>query len=221
MRLAGASISRKGRDMRIARAATAALAALALVGLAACTGGASTPTVVVTAPTVTPTPSATPVVTPVVTPTPTGHFYTLDETWNLAPETKAQGSGCTPGGGLPDGIWFGHVTTWSPTSISFDMECWWTGSGAQAQATAHGDEVNNDYYLTNDVPTVRTVTVAPGAFGLKADVLNISDTTSWVMYTPAQVIADPGGTMPTINPPLVWLAVNGGMVTSFAVQYVP
>ncbi len=197
------------------------VAALAVAALSACSTPA-TPTVIVTA--TTPGPTASPVVTPVVTPTPTptGHFYTLDETWSLSPETQPQGSGCSPGlGTLTDGIWFGQVTTWSPTSISFDMICWWTGSGALAEAAARGDEVNNDYYTTNDVATVRTVTVAPGAFGLKADVLNISDPTGWTMFPPAAVIADPGGSMPVGNPPLVWLAVNGGMVTSFAVQYVP
>jgi len=197
---------------------------IAVAAMSACSTPA-TPVVTVTAPPTGPTagPVVTPIVTPIVTPTPTptGHFYTLDETWSLSPETQPQGSGCAPGPGtLTDGIWFGQVTTWSPTSISFDMICWWTGSGALAEAAARGDEVNNDYYTTNDVSTVRTVTVAPGAFGLKADV-SLSSPGTWTMYPPAAVIADPGGTLPTHNPPLVWLAVNGGMVTSFGVQYVP
>ncbi len=200
----------------------AALAAIALAaGLTAC-GGGGTPNITYTI-TSGPSSTASPVATPIATPTPvvTGHFYTLDETWSLSPQTVPQGSGCAPGSGLPDGIWFGQVTSWSTTQIAFDMECWWTGSGALATAAARGDEVNNDYYITNDATTVRLVSVAGDAFALKADVLNISDTSSWVTHTVAQVIADPGGTMPVGNPPIVWLAVNGGVVTSFAVQFVP
>jgi hypothetical protein len=178
-------------------------------------------TVIATGPAATPSP--TPVVTPEDTATPADHVFTLDETWDLSPESQAQGSGCAPGvGQLPDGIWFGKVDTWSTTQVAFDMECWWTGSGAIAEAASRGDEVNNDYYLTNDATTVRVVQFAPDAFGLKADVLQLSDTGSWVMHPIADVIADPGGTMPVDDAhPIVWLAVNGGTVTAVAVQFVP
>ncbi len=203
-----------------------ALTALAVASLGACS--TSSPVVTVTAPTGGPTPGpsasslVTPVVTPVVTPTPTpDHFYTLDETWSLSPETQPQGSGCSPGlGTLTDGIWFGRVTAWSPTEISFDMECWWTGIGGETEAAARGDEFVNDYYVTNDVATVRTVSIHPDAFGLKGDVLNISDTSTWVEYSPAEVIADPWGSI-CESALIVWIAVNDGMVTSFAVQWTP
>lgn len=195
-----------------------ALAALALVGLTACTGGGATPTVVVTAST--PGPSASPVVTPVVTPTPADHFYTVQETFSLSPETEPQGSGCSPGlGTLTDGVWFGHVTAWSSASISFDMECWWTGSGALAEAAARGDEVNNDYYITNDVTTVRTVTVAPDAIAYKGD-SPWDNTAAWVPHTVAEVIADPWGTAAD-SALIVWIAVNDGVVTSLIVMWVP
>jgi hypothetical protein len=210
--------------MRLSRYATFGVAALVAVMLSGCSNG-SLPAVTVTSTGT--APSSTPVVTPTETatptPTPPAHFFTLDETWHLSPQSQPQGSGCAPGAtSLPDGIWFGRVTSWSTTQIAFDMECWWTGSGAIATAAARGDEVNNDYYLTNDATTVRVVSVAPDAFALKADVLNLSDPSSWVIHTVADVIADPGGSMP-VDPtnPIVWIAVNGGVVTSFAVQYVP
>jgi hypothetical protein len=209
--------------MRLSRYATFGVVALVAVMLSGCTGE-SLPTVTITATST--TPSSTPVVTPTetATPTPTAtdHWFTLDETWHLSLQSQPQGSGCAPGpSSLPDGIWLGNVVSWSTSQIAFDMVCWWTGTGAAATAAARGDEVNNDYYLTNDSTTVRVVSVAPDAFALKADVLNISDTSSWVIHTVADVIADPGGSEPVAPHPLVWLAVNGGVVTSFAVQYVP
>jgi len=198
---------------------TRSLTAMAVIvfsaGLAGCTdGGGATPVVTVTA--ASPTPS--PVVTPIVTPT---YAFTLDQTWDLAAPDEAQGSGCTPGSGLPDGIWFGYANSWTTSDIDFDMACWWTGAEAEAQAAADGVEAY-DYYITNDNTTVRVVSVASDAFGLKADVYNLSDTATWMEYTIAQIIADPFGAAPVESAPYrVWIAVNGGEVTSLAVQYVP
>jgi len=197
---------------------TGVIGAIAL-SLASC-GGAGTVTSTVTAD-VSATPasaSATPATTsaaPPPPPPPPAHVYVFGDEWTTSPESQAQGSGCTPGAtSLPDGVWFGYVKSWSTSQIAFDLACWWSGSGAIATAAARGDEVNNDYYVTNDNTTIRLVTVAGDIPAKKA---------GWEdgVFTLSQVIADPGGSLPTNAPYPAWIYVNGGVVTELAVQYVP
>ncbi len=164
------------------------------------------------APGATSTPTAAPAPPP---PAPPAHVWVFGDEWTTSPQSQAQGSGCAPGAGqLPDGVWFGFAKTWSTSQIAFDLACWWTGSGALATAAARGDEVNNDYYITNDNTTVRLVTVAGEIPAKKA---------GWEdgIFTMSQVIADPGGSLPTSAPYPVWIYVNGGTVTQLAVQYIP
>jgi hypothetical protein len=120
-------------------------------------------------------------------------------------------------------VWFGYANSWTTTTINFDMACWWTGDEAIAQAAADGYELDSEpFWITNDNPLVRVVTIASDAFGLKADIYSLSETSTWVESTIAQIIADPFGTAPVEPAPYrVWIAVNGGVVTSLAVQYVP
>jgi hypothetical protein len=115
---------------------------------------------------------------------------------------------------LPDGVWFGFAHSWSTTSIGLDLACWYSGATADAVAAAHGDEVNNDYYLLNDVGTLRSVPVDGDVPAKKA---------GWEdgVFTLSAVMADPGGSLPTNSPYPVWIYINGGVVTEVAVQYIP
>ena len=193
------------------RTRIAAVGSLGLVALAltACSGGGGPVVTVTGAP---PTPTASSGSTP--TPVSTAHVYAFGDEWTLAPANEAQGSGCAPGvGNLPDGAWFGFVHSWSTSQVAFDMACWWTGTEAEAQATARGEEAF-DYYITNDNTTVRLVTVAGDIPARKA---------AWGDgdFTLSQVIADPAGSLPTSSPYPAWIYVNGGVVTELAVQYIP
>jgi hypothetical protein len=200
------------------RAWTEIAAAITLVLTAAsCSPGATTtvtdsgsPTATASAAGATTGPTPAPTVAP-----PPAHVYVFGDEWTTNPATDAQGSGCTPGAGsLPDGVWFGFVKTWSTTQVAFDMACWWTGAAGEAQAAAHGTEFTNDYFVTNDSTTIRLVTVAGDIPAKKA---------GWDdgIFTLSQVIADPGGSLPTSAPYPAWIYVNGGVVTELAVQYIP
>lgn len=184
-------------------AAVAAAASLALVGCS--TDATPAPSTLGSTPA--PTAAAT-------TPTTSSHVFTFGEEWTLAPASQAQGSGCTPGAGqLQDGVWFGFAKEWSTTQIAFDLACWWTGAAAEAEAASRGEEAF-DFYITNDNTTVRLVTVDGDVPAKKAGADD-------GVFTLSEVIADPGGSLPTASPYPVWIYVNGGVVTAIAVQYVP
>jgi len=77
------------------------------------------------------------------------------------------GSGCSPGEAatLPEGEWFGFVTATSASGIEFDLACWFTGQAAVEAAAEDGEESPppNDYYVRNDNPQIRSLTVSPEA----------------------------------------------------------
>ncbi len=195
----------------------AAAVTVVLVTASCSPGTTTTHTASVPGPTA-PTASAAPAPAPTAAPTPApppGHTYVFGDEWTTNPADQAQGSGCTPGvGSLPDGVWFGYIKTWSTSQVAFDMACWWTGAKAMEVGLAHGYADAYDYYVTNDNPTIRLVTVAGDIPAKKA---------GWDdgIFTLSQVIADPGGSLPTNAPYPVWIYVNGGVVTELAVQYVP
>ncbi len=203
-----------------------------VVSLVACSSGPAA-TVTVTGPspgtsavvTPSPTPTPTPVFTPEPTaiptpapapgPAPASHVWVFEDEWDYTGEDGAQGSGCSPGSAtLADGVWFGLVHSWSTASISLDLACWYAGTTAEAIAAARGDEVNNDYYLVNDVATLRSVPVGGDVPSKKA---------GWEdgVFTLSAVIADPGGSLPTNYPYPVWIYINGGVATAVAVQFIP
>lgn len=131
----------------------------------------------------------------------------------------AHGSGCAPGAGpLPDGIWFGFATAWTTTSVEFDLACFYTGDAATAEAAARGEESPppNDYIITNDNPTLRTVPVAADAVGWRLDLNNELSPAPF-----ADFIADPGEYQACFDFCLMWLYVNGGEVTEIVSQFVP
>ncbi|WP_291380105.1 hypothetical protein [Demequina sp.] len=147
--------------------------------------------------------------------TPASDEWGFGDEWDYTGADGAQGSGCAPGSAtLPDGVWFGLADSWSTSNISVDLACWYSGATAESVAAARGDEVNNDYYLVNDVSTLRSVPVDGNVPAKKA---------GWDdgVFTLSEVMADPGGSLPTNHPYPVWVYVNGGVVTAVAVQYIP
>jgi len=77
------------------------------------------------------------------------------------------GSGCTPGDAstLPEGEWFGFVEATSANSLEFDLACWFSGDAAVEAAAEDGVESPppNDYYIRNDNPQVRSLSVSSEA----------------------------------------------------------
>jgi len=135
--------------------------------------------------------------------------------------TDAHGSGCAPGSPtLPDGIWFGFVTSVTTTAYSFDLACFWTGQAAVDHATANGDEAF-DFYIGNDNPTLRTVTFDPAGTAYWIDA-SASDLTpqpipmpDWPSNTGSHYVPCPGQSC------AVWVYINGGVATELVEQYLP
>jgi hypothetical protein len=136
----------------------------------------------------------------------------------------ADGSGClADSGALPDGIWFGYVMAWTPTSLDLDPACIYTGAEAVKQATAAGEESPppNDFFIANKTSTTRTIPVAANATALRVthDANGAMDNQN---TTYADMVANPGtyNKCPGEGCP-VWVAVNGGVATEVSMQYFP
>lgn len=135
----------------------------------------------------------------------------------------ATGSGCAPGGdGLPDGVWFGAMEAVSDGDIEFDLACWYSGDAANEAAAEDGFEeipVPNDYYVRNEVDTLRTVPIDPDAvihwYPAGSDIeLAVRPWIEWV--------EDPEGYLPCPGEWCnAWLYVNDGVVTEVMQQYTP
>jgi hypothetical protein len=123
----------------------------------------------------------------------------------------ASGSGCSPGAGpLPSGIWYGFVAAKGPSSLDFDLACFFFGSIAYTKGAEDGQAVEDDLYIRNNNPTLRTVPVGPSAV-----VYELTGATSTFVTLPyAAWTPDPTGSG-------YWLVVNGGVVTEIMEQYVP
>jgi hypothetical protein len=131
----------------------------------------------------------------------------------------AGGSGCAPGAGpLPDGVWFGNVGAIGAASVDFDLACFYFGDIAYTEGAEDGEEINNDYYIRNVNPVLRTVPIATGAMVFEIDAASIGylniPFVDWPV-DPAGYIACPS------NWCGVWLFVNGGQVTEILEQYLP
>ena len=59
---------------------------------------------------------------------------------------------------LPDGIWFGFVTAFTPGTLTFDLACFWTGAAAEAKALEDGEEAF-DFYIRNKNPRTFPVSI--------------------------------------------------------------
>jgi hypothetical protein len=173
-------------------------------------------------PTTTPTTSTTTTAAPTTTTVEAGPYIYLGVgtfPGVLGDPLDAHGSGCAPGAGpLPDGIWFGFPNAWTTSSIDFDLACFYSGDAAIAEATARGEESPppNDYIITNDNPTLRTVPVATGAIGHRLDGTIVTQPVPF-----ADFISDPGEFQDCFRFCLMWLYVNGGEITEIVSQYVP
>lgn len=131
----------------------------------------------------------------------------------------ASGSGCTPGSGsLPAGVWFGYASAGNASSVQFDLACWYFGDLAWEIADTYGHTAENDYYVVNENPTLRTVPVAADAVVHHIDPMSIGhDPISY----PDWLLEPPGYLMCPFDFCPLWLYVNDGVVTEILEQYVP
>lgn len=132
----------------------------------------------------------------------------------------ASGSGCAPGSDdLPDGIWFVFMLEKLPNAVRGDLACFWFGDIAYEVGEAAGDEVADDFYISNESNRIRTVPIASGA----AVWVIAGDTTEGHSAIPfgdwpsdeSTYVQCPGDFC------TVWLYVNDGVVTDIVEQYIP
>ena len=214
-----------------------AIAALILAAGACSTGSgteAATTSTTPAAPTTTTSTSTSQTTTTTVPPTSStttsvasepGRFVVLDPSIfpadPLPGSDGASGSGCAPGAGdLPGGVWYGTIVSAEPGSIEFDLACFYFGEIAWEVAAAVGEEANNDYWIINDNPALRTVPVAAKAvvWSIPADLSDLvplSYLTEWPPDWQRAYAACPGEFCG------VWLYVNHGVVDEIVEQYVP
>jgi hypothetical protein len=103
---------------------------------------------------------------------------------------------------LPDGVWFGFIAAVNPSSIEFDLACYWPDDGDQ-------DGLN----ITNENPKLRTMPVAADAVGWRMIMSGGSSTWDPMVYsTFISTPADPA-LCPPEGCPGAWIYVNGGEIT--------
>ena len=193
---------------------------LLIIGLAlvvACGEGAATSTTLASTTTTTEAPTTTTTLQPTTTAAPATTVTTGAST-TTTPDDGAEGSGCSPGeGSLPDGDWFGLVTSRRDGSLDFDLACWFTGDAAVQASAEDGEESPppNDYYVRNSNPATREVPVGENvevAFFPDGDPTNETDIDydDW-----AALLATRGYELG------VWLKVEDGVITEISEQWVP
>ena len=122
------------------------------------------------------------------------------------------GSGCSPGTGtLPDGIWFGDITSVSGGSFEFDLMCFAPRPEGESEEYGIGE-------ITNSNPTLRTVAVGAGA-----PVYVVDMSMNWVQQPYSAWHVDTGAVSgcPLEWCSAVWLYVNGGEATEIMVIWTP
>ncbi len=172
------------------------------------------------APTTTPAPA-----TPTSTAAASTTSSTTAATSSPAPPTTAGGATEEPSeigdsddtgrSELEDGRHFGFWETFEIGDTiaygEFDLAQFLTGAAAEAAAAERGDEVNNDYYIVNDNPRLRTLiaegdTVVRVLEGGTPDLLDSNVADFAVERSP-----DAG----------FWVTIEGGIVTEIEQQFVP
>ncbi|HEY6628176.1 MAG TPA: hypothetical protein VI193_04260 [Acidimicrobiia bacterium] len=192
---------------------------LLIVGLAlvvACGEGAATSTTLVSTTTTT-VPSTTTTLQLTTTAAPSTTVATGVSTTKVL-DDSAEGSGCTPGEGpLPDGDWYGLVTSRGNDALDFDLACWFTGDAAVQASAEDGEESPppNDYYVRNSNPDTREVVVGENievAFFPDGDPTNVTeiDYDDW-----ADMVATRGFELG------VWLKVEDGVISEISEMWVP
>ena len=187
--------------------------------IAACGDDAGSDTTsTTTGSTTTVAPTTTEAPTTTVQPTTTTTASTTSS--GVEPDTNdlAEGSGCTPGiSPLPDGEWFGLVTSRGDDSIGFDLACWFSGDAAVQASAEDGEESPppNDYYVRNANPETREV---PAATGVGVVFYPDGDSTNEEVVA----FADWAALVEQRGYELgVWLEVEEGTITSIREQWVP
>lgn len=133
---------------------------------------------------------------------------------------EADGSGCTPGeGSLPDGEWYGQVTSASPDEVEFDLACWFSGDAATRAAAADGEESPppNDYYIRNVNTTLRTVEVGDDVMVVWYPEIGDPNSEATISYEEWRDAFDDRGEFALG----VWLEIENGAISAIREQWVP
>lgn len=146
-------------------------------------------------------------------------------------QSASAGPSVEPGTDLEDGRHFGFIQTLDETGLlSFDLAYFLTGDEATQAAIEHGDEAPppNDYYIVNDNPRLRTLTLVPDVSIVLLDWNRCCDHTispdlstfSRVISAGEDLVEIDGQTYYGRLSPY-WITVRGGMVTMIEEQYLP
>lgn len=139
-------------------------------------------------------------------PLPTTTSTTTDEWYSVAmPDYQVAslpgagghyGSGCSPGSDtLPDGVWFGRVTTAKESRVAFDLMCFGPGPEGPGE-------------ITNSNPKLRTVPVDPSAVVHRVT----DDGLGWHAVLYSAWLTIPASSF-CVDGCMHWLYVNNGFIT--------
>lgn len=156
----------------------------------------------------------------------------------LPGSVAAAGSGCSAGGSLGDGIWFGYVNTrWEDDGtygVDFDPACFYFGDAAYEEGEKDGVEVSNDYYVRNASEATTEIELSPTT---DVHYISSSDGAEFLVIALAYWPAQGGGSYQcsveereSDGSAIVdvmgdfcgmWLYINDAMVTQIVEQFVP
>ena len=133
---------------------------------------------------------------------------------------------------LEDGRHFGYVMSVDvgERTIVFDLAIWLSGEEADRayqEATGETGHVPNDYYVVNDNPRLRTLTLAPDVrvrlldWNECCDTFFDADLGVWAQAIATNEHIDDGGHEYSNNSRQVWITVRDGVVTLVEEQYSP
>lgn len=133
---------------------------------------------------------------------------------------------------LENGQHFGYVTSVDvgERTIVFDLAIWLSGEEADRayqEATGETGHVPNDYYVVNDNPRLRTLTLAPDVrvrlldWNRCCDTFVDADLGVWAEVVARQDFVQDGGHQYSPNAAQVWITVRDGVVTLVEEQYSP
>lgn len=155
----------------------------------------------------------------------TGTALALDPLPTSADSTSPAGDGCAPDrdGLLPDGTWFGLLTSAGPDTATFglDLACFFTGEAADAAALADDpaaevpvpngvyirNESDNGYALVDSGSATIYLLDAAGGAELSAPIVGFEE-----------AAADLDA---LLQPAYVWVVISGGEVMLLQQQYLP
>jgi hypothetical protein len=123
---------------------------------------------------------------------------------------------------LPDGRHFGYIKDVDPTSLTmmFDLAYFLTGTEADKAAQAHGalgpgqEHIENDYFIVNDNPMLRTLSIAAGA---KVHRIGPSGPDA----TKDETLSELAGNLNLHDELGFWVKVQGGKVVDIEEQFQP